>query len=810
MLSLLQDLRFARRVLAKSPGFTAIAALTLALGIGANTAIFSVVNGVLLRQLPYGDPDGLVMLWQTKERTDRGSFSPADYLDVARDSRSFAGLAGFTSRDYNLIGEGVPERIDGLSVSGSFFDVLGVKARWGTGFTHGPEGAGAEVVLADGLWQRRFGGDPAVVGKTVKLSGDAYTVVGVLPAGFRFAPEHAADVFVRGKEDIPAPPTPMDEDVKTVRGLHWFGVIGRLAPGVSLASARAEVDGIGRRLSAAYPDSNASRNLLTVLMHEELVGNLRPALLTLLAAVGLVLLIACTNVANLLLARTLARGRELAIRSTLGAGPFRLLRQLLAESFLLALVGGGLGLLLGYWGVAALVRLAPPDLAGIADLVLDGRVLAFTAAVSVASVFAFGLVPAWLLSRPSSQEALKEGGRTTAGRRTGVLRSLLVVAETALALVLLVGAGLLVRSFVALQAVDPGFDPDGLLTFRVAVPQSKYAEPAQVAAFYSQALDRLRALPGVESAGAVLTLPFSGSAAALTFSVEGRPDPPAGEENVAGFQVASADYFATLRIPLVAGRALLPGDAQGGQQVVVINQAMAHRYFPDEDPVGRRFTFGDATEAKWMTIVGVVGDVRHFALDQPVRPEAYVPFTQDPWPFATFALRTHGDPMALGEATRRAILEVDKEQPVSDLRPMTDYLAQSVAQRRFVMTLIAIFAALAAALAALGIYGVIAYAVTQRTHEIGIRMALGAGKRMVLGDVLGRGMALAGIGVAIGAAAAFAATRLVASQLYGVGAADPATYVGVSLLLGGVALLASLLPARRAARVEPMVALRHQ
>ena len=587
-------------------------------------------------------------------------------------------------------------------------------------------------------------------------------------------------------------------------------MVGRLAPGVSLASARAEVDGIGRRLSAAYPDSNASRNLLTVSMHEELVGNLRPALLTLLAAVGLVLLIACTNVANLLLARTLARGRELAIRSTLGAGPFRLLRQLLAESFLLALAGGGLGLLLGYWGVAALIRLAPPDLAGIADLVLDGRVLAFTAAVSVASVFAFGLVPAWLLSRPSSQEALKEGGRTTAGRRTGVLRSLLVVAETALALVLLVGAGLLVRSFVALQAVDPGFDPDGLLTFRVAVPQSKYAEPAQIAAFYSQALDRLQALPGVESAGAVLTLPFSGTAAALTFSVEGRPDPPAGEENVAGYQVASADYFATLRIPLVAGRALLPGDGQGGQQVAVINQAMAHRYFPDEDPVGRRFTFGDATDAKWMTIVGVVGDVRHFALDQPVRAEAYLPFTQDPWPFATFALRTHGDPMALGEATRRAILEVDKEQPVSDLRPMTDYLAQSVAQRRFVMMLIAIFAALAAALAALGIYGVIAYAVTQRTHEIGIRMALGAGKRMVLGDVLGRGMALAGIGVAIGAAAAFAATRLVASQLYGVGAADPATYVGVSLLLGGVALLASLLPARRAARVEPMVALRHQ
>jgi len=523
-----------------------------------------------------------------------------------------------------------------------------------------------------------------------------------------------------------------------------------------------------------------------------------------------VLLIACTNVANLLLARTVARGRELAIRATLGAGPLRLVRQLLVESLLLALAGGGAGLLLGYWGVEALARLAPPDVVGLADLTLDARVLAFTAAVSVASVFLFGLVPAWLLSRADAQEALKEGVRTTGGSRTGVLRSLLVVAETALALVLLIGAGLLVRSFVALHQVDPGFDPDGLLTFSVAVPPAKYAAPAQVAAFYDEALDRLRALPAVESAAGVLTLPFSGRAALLGFSIEGEPEPPPGEERSTGYQVASADYFRTLRIPVVAGRALLPSDGEGGPRVAVVNQAMARQFFPGEDPVGRRITFDDPEAGDWLTIVGVVGDVRHFALDRPARPEAYLPFRQDPWPFVTFVLRTAGDPMVLAEAARRAVLEVDPDQPVSNLKPMTDYLAQSVAQRRFVMLLIGIFAGLAALLAALGLYGVIAYSVYQRTHEIGIRMALGAGKRMVLGDVLGRGMTLAGLGVAIGVVAAFAASRLVASQLYGVGAADPATYVGVSLLLGGVALLASLLPARRAARVEPMVALREQ
>jgi putative ABC transport system permease protein len=824
MISLLQDLRFARRVLAASPGFTAVAVVTLALGIGANTAIFSVVDGVLLRRLPYDDPDRLVLLYQAKEATDRGSFSPADYFDVARESRSFAGLAAFAPRQFNLTGDGEPERIAGLAVSGGFFDVLGAKCRWGAGFTAGADAAHAahaadtaadQAVLAHGLWQRRFGGDPALVGRTVRLDAGPVTVVGVLPPGFRFAPDRDAELFVRNATDLPPPPLPPDEDLRAVRGLHWFQVLGRLAPGVELSSARAEVEGIGHRLAAAPPETNAARDLVTVSLRDELVGGLRPALLTLLAAVGLVLLIACTNVANLLLARALARGRELAIRSTLGAGPFRLLRQLLAESLLLALAGGGLGLVLGYWGVEALVRLAPPDLAGLAEITLDHRVLAFTAAVALASVLVFGLVPAWLLSRPDSQAALKEGGRATAGARTGLLRSLLVVAETALALVLLVGAGLLVRSFVALQAVDPGFDPDRVLTFSVAVPPAKYAEPARVAAFYQEAYDRLRALPGVESAGGVLTLPFAGSAAALAFSIEGEPDPPPGEERDAGYQVTGGGYFRTLRIPVVAGRDLEPSDGErgeggeGGRRVAVVNRAMARKYFPGTDPIGRRITFDDADEGGWMTVVGVVGDVRHFALDQPVRPEVYVPLAQDPWPFTTFVLRTTGDPMTLGEAARRAILEVDPDQPISRLRPMTAYLAESVAQRRFVLLLIGLFAAVAAVLAALGIYGVVAHSVTQRTHEIGIRMALGAGKRSVLADVLGRGMALAGLGVAAGAAAALAATRLLASLLYGVGAADPPTYAGVALLLAAVALVATLLPARRASRVEPMVALRH-
>jgi putative ABC transport system permease protein len=813
MSDFVQDLRFARRVLAKTPGFTAAAALTLALGIGANTAIFSAVNAVLLRQLPYQGAERLMSVYPTSDGSDHSSFSPADYLDLAGEAKSFSGLAAFSGRSFNLVGEGEPERLDGTSVSRSFFDVLGVKTRWGTGFTQGADGAGAEVILSHGLWQRRFGGDPALVGRTVTLSGDRYTVVGVLPAGFRFAPQPTADVFVRSKADIPAPPIPLEQDVRTIRGLHWFRAIGRLAPGATPAAARTEVDGIGRRLAAAYPESNADTTFGAIPLRKELVGDLRPALLTLLAAVALVLLIACTNVANLLLARTLARGRGLAIRSTLGAGPFRLLRQLLAESFLLALLGGGAGLVLGYWGVEALTRLAPPSLAGLSDLSLDGRILAFTAAVSMGSVLLFGLVPAWLLSRPASLEALKAGTRTTAGSRTGILRSLLVVAETALALVLLVGAGLLVRSFVALQRVDPGFDPNHLLTFSVALPQSKYDQPARLSAFYAQALDRLRALPGVESAGAVLSLPMSQSNFGLTFSIEGRPDPPPGKENATGYQLASSDYFKTLSIPVVAGRPFRSGDGEAGRKVALINQAMAHKFFRDEDPIGRRFAFGTAGEGdelEWLTILGVVGDVRHFALDQPVRPEAYVPFAQDPWPFAAFALRTQGDPMALAEAARHAILEIDADQPVARLRPMTDYLANSVAQRRFVMVLIGIFAALAAVLAALGIYGVIAYSVSQRTHEIGIRLALGAGRRLVLADVLGRGMALVGAGVAIGAVVALAVSRLVANQLYSVGAADPVTYLAVSLLLAGVALLASLLPARRASRVEPMVALRQQ
>ncbi|HEX8072778.1 MAG TPA: ABC transporter permease [Pyrinomonadaceae bacterium] len=810
--TLWQDIRFGVRVLWKSPGFTLVTILALALGIGANSAIFSVVNGVLLRPLPYPTAERLVFLSEWSQQVPNMSVSYPNYQDWRDQGTGFEQLAAFRSAGFTLTGAGEPEQLSAREVSWNFFPALGVAPAVGRNFTAEEDKPGAQrtVLVSYGFWQRRFGGNPAVVGQPVTLNNESYTVLGVLPQTFEWQAQ--VDVFA---------PLGLHADRMQDRDSHpGIYLIGLLRPGVTVEQARAEMDTITARLAAQYPKTNEGNRYTLTTLQNRATQDIRAALLVLLGAVGFVLLIACANVANLLLARAATRSKEIAVRTALGAGRWRIIRQLLTESVLLSVAGGVLGLLFALWGVDALLAVLPEDIPRllVMNIGLDTRVLIFTLGVSILTGLLFGLAPAIQVSKANLNEALKEGGRSaTGGAHRNWVRSVLVVSEVALSLLLLVSAGLLMKSFLNLQRADIGFNPDGVLTMRVPLPEARYKENGQIENFYRALLQRVEHLPGVQTAALTRGLPMNGGIESGV-TVEGQEITNLKDTVVAVNLTCSPDYFRAMEIPLVKGRYFTDQDRTDTQPVAIIDEQMAGRFFANADPLGKRIKLGGAASPfPWMQIVGVVRHVKHYGPDEEGRVELYRPYFQLPnVPDAQFnrsmllVARTAGDPAALTGALRNAVRELDKDQPVSEVQPMARIVAASVAPQKFATWLLAVFAAAALALAALGLYGVMAYSVTQRTHEIGVRMALGAARRDVLRLIVGQGMRLTLVGVGLGLVGALLLTRVMKSLLYGVSAADPVTYGGVALLLALVALLACLLPARRATKVDPLVALRYE
>jgi len=805
--TLLQDLRYGIRSLLKNPGFTLVAVLALALGVGANTAIFSVVNRLLLSPLPFKDPDRLVMVWEKNipRNRERNVVSPANFLDWNRQNQVFEHLAALAESPVNLTNAGEPEEFQAQFVTASFFPLLGVQPAYGRAFIDSEDVPNAErvVIISHRLWQSRFGADLQLLGKTITLSGRNPTVVGIMPPGFHFL-NNKIDFWVPMRFDT-------GTDYRAVSG-RYLRSVARLKPDVTLSQARAEMDVIAGRLEQSYMDFNAGWGANVFPLQEEVVGDIRPALLVLLGAVGFVLLIACANVANLLLARAATRQKELALRTALGASRGRLIRQLLNESLLLGVIGGTAGLFLAYWAIELLIKFNPGNIPRLEEVALDNRVLAFTLVVSVLTGVIFGAIPALQASKPDLNESLKEGGRSSgggAGHRR--MRSIFVVSEVALALVLLIGAGLMIKSFVKLQQVDLGFNPDNLLTARVLLPGSKYGDNPKRAAFFQQAVQRIETIPGVQAAGAISWLPLVGLGSATSFVVDGRPEPPPGESPVTDVRVITPGYFAAMGMPLIKGRIFDERDNAQSPRVLIINEAMAREYFPDQDPIGKRLIISWDRPALPDEIIGIVGDARLTSIDGQVRPAIYWPHArQSSYSAMAFAVRTTSDPLAVAGSLVSEIRAIDPEQPVADIRTMGEVVSTSVSRPRFNMLLLGLFAGVALVLSAVGIYGVMAYSVNQRTHEIGIRMALGARSTDVLRLIVGQGMVLALVGVVIGLAGAYFLTGLMSSLLFGVTATDPLTFGGISLLLAGVAFVACYVPARRATKVDPMVALRYE
>ena len=805
---LIQDLRYGFRMLLKHPGFTALAVIALALGIGANSAIFSVVNSLLLRPLPFSEPDRLVQVWETSAKLGRSNIPASfpNFADWRAQSHAFEQTVAYADWTFNLTGTAEPERIRSAIVSPAFFATLGVKPIRGRTFLPDEDQPGKDlsVVISERLWQRRFNADPDIVGKPIDLNGQSYTIVGVVA--------RVSDVHGLADDTELWAPVSHGPGATNRRG-HYLGVLARLKPGVTLQQAQAEMDTVAAALARQYPEANADRGVRLVPLQEQVVGGFRLALLVLLGAVVFVLLIASTNVANMLLARAASRQKEIAIRTALGAGRWRIVRQLLTESLLLALIGGTLGLLLALWGVDLLVALGPADLPRVKEIAIDGRVLLFTFAVALVVGVVFGLVPALQASKPELNETLKEGGRSATGGVRGRVRGLLVVAEMALSLVLLVGAGLLIKSFLRLQAVNPGFNPQHVLTMQLDLRGPNYQRGTPIIAFYDQLLDRIKAQPGVEAAAIRSSVPIAADAgfARLSFAIEGRPPDPANRF-IAFYNAVSPDYFRTMQIPLVAGRVFDGHDVRQAQNVIVINETLARRYFAGENPIGKRMTLNDENpqEEDWATVVGIVKDTIPRELEAEPAAEMYMPFAQQPETGMALMIRTTGQPETVAAAVRREVLALDKNQPIYSVRTLPAVLSEAVATPRFRTSLLGVFAAVALLLAIVGIYGVMSYSVTQRTHEIGIRLALGAQTSDVLRLVVGHGMALALAGVALGLAASFALTRLMTSLLYEVSATDPAIFGGIALLLALVALSACYVPARRATKVDPMVALRYE
>jgi len=811
METLWKDLKYGARMLAKSPGFTVVAAIALALGIGANTAIFSVVNAVLIRSLPFRDPGRLVTVWENNRTRDRKQnvISAANYLDWQDQNSVFDQMAAMFDSRTNLTNVDDPEELPFQVVTANFFDLLGANAALGRTFVaeEGERGHDNVTVLSNGLWRRRFGGDPNLIGQTIKLSGEDYTVIGVMPADFQFLVKKGS---LTGKQPELWAPLTFGPNSRVRRG-RFMSAIARLKPGVTLAQAQAEMDNIGANLERQYPDFNSNWGVTLVSLQDELSGSIKTPLLIMLGAVAFVLLIACANVANLLLARAASRQREIAIRTALGARRARIIRQLLTESTMLAALGGALGLFLAMWGVDLLLVITPKDLLATQNVGVDYRVLGFTLAVSVITGLVFGLAPALEASRPNLNESLKEGGRgTSTGGRSHRLRDLFVVVEIALALVLLIGAGLMIRSFSRLHSTDPGFDAKNLLTVRLLLPNTRYSEDHQIQAFFKQLTERVQALPGVRSVGAASFLPMTGLAAATRVEIAGRPAPPPGQEAVAEVRVVDGGYFKTMGITLLQGRSFSGHELAEESHVVVINESMARDYFSGEDPIGKRVTISMKDKNVPSEIIGIVRDVKHASLDAPSRPMTYWPTPELVYSAMSLAVRTEGEPLVLTEAVRREVLAMDKDQPIADVRTMEQVVSDSVSRSRFSTLLLSIFAGVALLLAAVGIFGVMSYAVSERTHEIGLRMALGARAADVLTLVVGKGMTLALVGVVVGLGAAYALTRVLAGLLYGVSATDPITFVSIAVLLATVALVACFIPARRATKVDPMVALRYE
>ncbi len=808
-----QDLRYAARTLRKTPGFTAVVVLTLALGIGATTAIFSVVNAVMLRPLPYANANQLVVIWGSLRRPGLEEIvvSAAEYSDFTVRMRAFSAIAAYDTVGLNLTGlpgNDGPERLQGAVTTASFFPLFRVSPILGRTMVPAEEQPGHEqvVVLSHALWQRRFQSDPGIVGRSLTLDGKQFEVVGVMPAGFRF-PDDTTEIWK------PLAFT-ADDLSENNRGSHTYTMLARLKPGVTLAAAQAEATSIAGRIAGEHASNYRSGFGATVRpLHEELVGSAGRPLWILLGAVGFVLLIACANVANLLLARSAARRKEMAIRTALGASRARVVGQLLTESLLLSICGGVAGLLAGVWGVDLLVALGPASIPRLSEISLDGRVIAFTSLVSVLTGVLFGLAPALQASRTFLSEHLKDGGRHSADAVSrGRVRSSLIVSEIALSLVLLIAAGLLVNSFARLQDVAPGFIADNVLTLRVALPTSKYTTFQKGETFFDRLFARVGVQPGVQAIAAINAVPFSGRGGDRSFTIEGRPIGPRDTSPDEQLRFVSAGYFRTLKIPLLAGREFTERDLVATPRVAVVNDALATKYWPAEEVLGKRVKFGSSTD-NWYRIVGVVGNVKYRGLDVGEKPELYVPVLQPLFddarmPAMDVVVRTASDPLNMVAAIRHEILAIDPDQPIADIQTMDQRISASLSSRRFNTILLGSFAALALALAAVGIYGLVAYSVAQRTHEIGVRVALGARHRDVLTLLVGEGMTLALAGAGVGLLAALALTRVMSSLLYGVSPTDPATFAAITAALALVALAASYVPARRAARVDPVTALR--
>ena len=811
METLLQDLRFGLRTLTKSPGFAVVALLTLALGIGANSAIFSVINAILLRPLAYKNPEQLVLINHNYQKISlKASVSAFGFAHYRDNAKSFESLTAITGWAANLTGEGEPERLTGQTVSANFFELLGANAAMGRTFAVGEdsEGKNRVVVLSHGFWQRRFGGDQNILNKTLSLNGENYSVVGVMPPSFQYGREIGMIV------DLWAPIvfTPQQLSSNSITN-EFLSVLGRLRAGVSQEQAQAEMHNIASNLRQQYMQGADATNwdLLLTSFRQQVVGDISTMLWIVMLVVGFVLLIACANVANLLLARAAARQKEIAVRTALGARRWRIIRQLLTESLLLSVVGGAFGLLIGYWGVKALVALNEDRIPRAHEISLDWKVLLFTFGISILTGILFGIVPALQTTKTDLHETLKEGGRNAAATTKQWIRSSLVVVEIALALAVLVGAGLLVKSFLHVQQVNPGFNPEGMLTMHLSLPMTKYSEAPQRANFYKQVINDVRALPGVQSVGAVSVLPLSGGGSSGSFRIEGR-DVPQGQSLPHGARwAATSDYFKTMGIPLIRGRYFEDRDTSEALPVAIIDQALAQKYWPNEDPLGKRIAFeGTRDNPLWREIVGIVGHVKHTDLEGESRAQYYMPHQQRPQPNMALVIRTPNDPNALAGSVRGVIKSADSDLPVFRVRTMDQFVADSMTQRKFALLLICVFACLALLLSAIGLYGVMAYSVTQRTHELGLRMALGAQASDVLKLVVKQGMLLAVVGLAIGVVGAIFLSRLMKTMLFNVSATDPLVFVGIALILAAVALLACFVPARRATKVDPMVALRYE